>query len=724
MARHAPARPPRFMLLLAATIVITGLYFAQEVLIPLALSVLFCFMLAPVVRYLERWRVGRVPAVVMVTLLSFGAVVGLGYTVAMQLAELGQNLDQYQDNIVSKFKALRPGRDGLFEKVADSVDEIKKEVATSTTAPATQPLEAAADMVAAEADVPRAASAEQVRQEKTNWMTDASRDNPFPVAQVEPKQSALHVLGSYLGLALGPLGTGGLVIVFAFFMLVQREDLRDRLIRLVGYGQLQVTTQALDDASDRISRYLLAQAIVNATYGIAIAIGLWLIGLTIGGNQPSFPNVILWGLLCAVLRFVPYIGPWIAAIFPLAVSLAVYKGFGVFIATGLMFVTIELLSNNIMEPLLYGSSTGLSTLAILVSAVFWTWLWGPVGLLLATPLTVCLVVVGKYVPALHFLDIMLGDEPVLAPHERVYQRLLAMDQEEAEEVASELLKEASLEQVYDTVLIPALALAEQDRHRGRLDEERQQYIRNAMREMIDELAEEQDRRDAAGETSHLTTPTASTASQRLADTISGAAAAVVGKSRLEAGEDTPTVRQPLPMGCTINVACLPSNDEADEIVALMLGKLLERIGFCPVVVSVEKLAGEVVEMIGTERANIVCVSALPPSAVTHSRYLCKRIHRRYPDISMVVGLWGYRGDLKRALDKITCGGTALLETTLSSCIDLIVQQAQPLVFQQTDHVDSPDNVRDRRPDPVQPLNALDPERPSVDRPQPLGHSRI
>jgi hypothetical protein len=497
------------------------------------------------------------------------------------------------------------------------------------------------------------------------------------------------------------LGTLGLVIVFVIFMLLQREDLRNRLIRLVGHGQLHITTTALDDAATRISRYLTAQAIVNGSYGLAIAIGLWLIGLFAGdekaGDPGNFPSLVLWGLLCAILRFIPYIGPWIAAIFPLAVSFAAYHGFGPFIAVGLMFVIIELLSNNIMEPWLYGSSTGMSTIAVIVSAVFWTFLWGPVGLLLATPLTVCLVVLGKYVPQLAFLDVLLGDEPVLSPPERVYQRLLAMDQEEVTDLAQDYMKEKSLEQVYDDMLMPALAMAEQDRHRGRLDDRRQVFIRKALRDVIEELGDTQRQRDEQQERVEQ-----KTLASEAADAVVSAAKGVVdaitpgaksngsgnGKQTtvlkpggsVDVNPDEPKPRTRLPLECVVNVLVLPAHDEADEIIGLMLAQLLDFQGYCATAASVTALAGEMVEMVEKKEASLVAVSAMPPAAVAHSRYLCKRIHAKYPDISMIVGLWSFKGDLKKATDRITCVGTVSVMTTLSEAMDQIHQQVQPMLI--------------------------------------------
>jgi hypothetical protein len=469
--------------------------------------------------------------------------------------------------------------------------------------------------------------------------------------------------------------------------------MRDRMLRLMGSGRINVTTTALDDAATRISRYLTAQAIVNGTYGVAIAIGLWLIGRFVG-DKP-FPSFVLWGLLCAVLRFIPYIGPWVAAAFPIALSLAVYDPITPFLVTVGMFVFIELLSNNLMEPWLYGTSTGMSTVAILVSAVFWTWLWGPVGLLLATPLTVILVVVGKYVPQLRFLDILLGDEPVLDPHVRVYQRLLAGDQEEATELTAEFLKDQSLEQVYDGVLIPALALAEQDRHHGRLDEGRQTFIRQAMRELVDELGDQYRAHVSREELDEIRRAAADTEAAARQDLNAPAASGdgggngstggVSAGSAATAAGDVGTrgyvpIPRTVPKQCRVNVVCLPANDEADEVVGLMLSQLLDLRGYCAFPVSVTKLASEMVETVEAHGAHAVVVSALPPAAVTHSRYLCKRLHGRYPDIKMVIGLWTAKGDLTKARDRITCDGSVHLVTSLADAVTQVGQLAQPVIL--------------------------------------------
>ena len=437
-----------------------SIYFAQEVLIPLALAMIVSFLLTPLCSWLERHVFGRVASVLTVVTGSLLVVVVIGWVVGFQIYHIAEQLPQYTDNIKSKLQWLpKPGQGvmGNVEKTIKSVTETP--ATTQSTMPATT------QSTAIVAPLPPFLT-NKIETPPTAALTEPTTQ-PVPVRVVE-ETSPMELLLGNLGMLLGPLGTAGIVIVFYLFMLLEREDLRDRMIRLIGGGRLTVTTQALDDAATRISRYLMMQSIVNGTYGLAVAIGLWAIGYFFA--DAPFPSVFLWGLLCAVLRFIPYIGPWIGAAFPIALSLAVFPSIHVFFATVSLFVIIELLSNNFMEPLLYGSSTGMSAVAILVAAVFWTWLWGPIGLLLSTPLTVCLVVIGKYVPQLRFLDIMLGDEPVLNPPERVYQRLLALDQEEVIDVVDDYLKERSIEEVYDDILLPAMAMAEQDRHKGRLDD--------------------------------------------------------------------------------------------------------------------------------------------------------------------------------------------------------------------------------------------------------------
>jgi predicted PurR-regulated permease PerM len=735
MARPADitGKSSRFIVMASVCVVVAALYFAQEVLIPLALAVLLCFLLAPLVTRLERYRLGRVASDVFVVCGAAAVLVALGWVVTAQLLNLADRMPQYEGEIIAKVQRVK-GRFGGGGGVTEKLGHVAKEIEQATTRPASQPSTQESATQPAEASAAPAATPQgpgqsdgasrppkdPVRQIVENPVGAAAREvtkappeeappagttktNPLWVVALPAPVSPVKTLGSYVGYVASPLGTAGLVLVFVVFILLQREDLRDRMIRLVGHRDLNVTTAALDDAAGRISRYLLAQAIVNGTYGLAVAIGLWLIGHFVGGE--SFPSFVIWGLLCAVLRFIPYIGPWIAAAFPITLSLAVYHGFGVFIWTTGLFVFIELLSNNLMEPYLYGASTGMSTVAVLVSAVFWTWLWGAVGLLMATPLTVVLVVIGKYVPQMRFLDILLGDEPVLEPPERVYQRLLAMDQEEATELARDYLTEMDLERVYDEVLNPALSLAEQDRHRGRLDEQRQLFIRSAMRDMIEELGDEwrlrQDRTDAeamkeaaaatvaaAKGTGVVDTGSAPVLKQLLPSALTGSdggaqqpgnghPAAASSDAADAPDRHAPAVR--VPKDCTVNVVITPAHDEADDISGLMLAQILEFRGYCASAQSVTKLASELVEAVEKKDAHVVVVSAMPPAAVAHSRYLCKRLHARFPDINMVVGLWTMKGDLKKAKERVTCVEAVQVTTSFKSALAHIGQMAQPVI---------------------------------------------
>src|SRR3954470_19388180 len=434
------------MLVIVAAI----LYVAREVFIPLALAMLLSFSLAPFLGFLVRYKIPRVAAVLVVVITTFMVLGGMGYLVTTQVYDLAKKLPEYQDTVKTKLHSLRPPGGGLLEHASRFFKETSKELEARSNE--TQPGPA----------------------------TAADEQKPLPVEVHSPKPNTLQILKNFLGPAMHPLSIAGIVIIFVIFMLLEKETLLDRFIRLAGTGQLHTTTQALTDAGARVSRYLLMQLIVNVTYGLPIGIGLYFIGV---------PNPLLWGLMATVLRFIPYIGPWLASAIPLLLAFAVDPGWSMLFWTIGLYVVVELISNNAIEPWLYGSSTGLSSLAILVAAVFWTWLWGPVGLLLSTPLTVCLVVLARYFPQLEFLSVLLGDEPVLSEDARFYQRLLAMDLEEAENLAEKYLKEHSLPETFDDMIVPALALSEFDRHRGFLPENKQTFITESTREIIKNLGE-------------------------------------------------------------------------------------------------------------------------------------------------------------------------------------------------------------------------------------------
>ncbi|HWI59017.1 MAG TPA: AI-2E family transporter [Bacillota bacterium] len=544
-------------------IVVAVLYFAREVFIPLALAVLLAFLLAPSVIRLRHWGWGRVPAALSVVLLAFGILGCIVTFMVAQSSDLARKLPGYEENVHKKLEALRSSGGGIINRVSRSIHDFTEELTPAPSAP------------------PQPRSGEEkplpVEVRRSNF-------SPFEVLQ--------KILGSVLSLAL----TAAIVIVFVIFILIEREDLRDRMFRLAGTNRVNVTTQLLDDAAHRVSRYLLAQLIVNVVFGVLAGIGLYFIGV---------PNPVLWGVLAALLRYIPYLGIWIAAIMPAALVFAVEPGWLKVPAVFGLYFGIDLMMYNFVEPLLYGSSTGISPLAILVAAVFWTWLWGAVGLLLATPLTVCVVVIGRHVPRLEFLQVLLSDEPVLSAETRFYQRLLAMDVEEATAVAEEFLKGKSLEALYDEVIIPALSLAEEDRHRGRLDEDRQRFIFQNTRMVIEDLAERADALvtgDAAGKQETLNSPDLQSAAPDAAEAF---------------------------------VLCIPARDEADEIAALMLVQLLNRRGVAAKALSSATLAGESLEEVGRGKPRVACVSAVPPFGYMHARYLCRRLHDQFKEVKVV-----------------------------------------------------------------------------------------
>src|SRR5687768_5625403 len=455
----APVGPSAVLTTIIIVVIVASLYFGRDIFVPLALSILLSFALAPPVRWLHRIHVPRLSSVLIVVTLAFAFILAFCAMIAWQVADLAQQLPAYQQNIESKidnFLKTPPGG-GMFGRASKMIEDIGRKIEEET------------EDAAAESPPDPGQPAEDVK--------------PVAVVVNEPDPNSMQVLRSVVGPLLNPLATAGIVIVFVIFMLLKREDLRDRLIRLLGPRDLSRTTEALDDAARRVGHYLLMQLVVNATYGFPIGVGLWLIGV---------PNPILWGMLATVLRFVPYIGPIIAAFFPLALAIAVDPTWTTFLWAAALVIVIELISNNAVEPWLYGSSTGLSPVAIIAAAIFWTWLWGPIGLLLSTPLTVCLVVLGQHVPQLAFLNVLLGREPVLSPAETLYQRFLVGDPDEATERAEEFLHDHSLEEFYDEVAIGALALAENDRARGALDEDRRARVAESAMLMLDNLSEHED----------------------------------------------------------------------------------------------------------------------------------------------------------------------------------------------------------------------------------------
>jgi predicted PurR-regulated permease PerM/methanogenic corrinoid protein MtbC1 len=594
----------RLLTLTTAAVIISALYFARVMFVPLALAILFTFVLTPVVSLLERIHFPRFIAVslaVVVSVTGFGVI---GWTVGNQLIDVTNQLPFYKSNIREKIDAIRaPGSHNL-DKAANTMKEIGKEIADAPSAPD--------DGVESKS-----------RGSLNSRSTTGQKTSPVQVLQ--PASNPLETLNS----VVTPLGSIIIVIVLTVFMLAGREDLRNRLIGLVGDGHLNLMTQALDDAGSRVSRYLLLQLLINSCFGLVIGLGLYFIGL---------PNALLWGALAAALRFLPYLGSPMAAILPILLSLAIFSGWTRPLETIGLYAVVELLVANVFEPLIYGAQTGISSFAILFAAIFWTLIWGPIGLLLSTPLTVCLVVIGRHVPSLNFLNIMLGDQPVLSPEAHFYQRLLAADQLEAKQVLEDYLKTSTLEELYDSVVIPALALAEQDRHRDDLDDVTERFICHSTKELLEEIGEKS--KEEGGDAEQVAEDSETLAPATLAN----------GKA-----------------GLAFTVVCVPARDEADEIVGIMLAQLLERAGYQAQALAIGTTS-EMLEEVKEAAPDIICISALPPFALLHARDLYKRLRVNNPKARVIIGLWKFGGDPLKAAARLNIGANDKFSASLAQTI--------------------------------------------------------
>ncbi|WP_245451981.1 AI-2E family transporter [Mesorhizobium waimense] len=570
-----------------ATVVaaIAALYFGREVFLPIAIALLLTFALAPVVSALKRIGIPRTPAVIVSVLSAFAALALLSFIVASQVSELAQNIPVYQTNILTKVRSLKETGvgGGIVSRLSRVVERIGQEIERQ------------------EPQLPSAA--------------EAPKREPLPV-EIVARERPLEVLQNLVGPLISPLASAGLIIIVVIFMLLEREDLRDRFIRLVGYGDLHRTTQALQDAGTRVGQYLLMQLVVNIVYAVPIAIGLWILGI---------PNALLWGLLALALRFVPYIGPVIGALLPLFLALAVAPGWSLLLWTAGLFVVMEMLTGNVIEPWLYGSRTGLSPLAIIVAAIFWTWLWGPLGLVLSTPLTVCLVVLGRHVPQFEFLDVLFGNEPVLEPHARLYQRLLAGDPDEATDHAEEMLEEKYLVDFYDKVAIPALLLGEQDRVRGVMDEQQRQQVAASALTLVANL-DDSAQEEAAEE-----------------DELTAADEAATNGGKDAAGE----AEAELPDGTGMSVLCAGGRGELDDAAAAMLAQVLEVQGATVSKASFADMEPAGIRRLELDAVDSVVVGFLNRDSVKHARFLVRRLKRARPALRVGIVFWSEAGNNDR-----------------------------------------------------------------------------
>ena len=582
---NEPSNPLTPWITFAGSVLIIGvLYWAQAVLVPVALAVLISFVLTPPVTWLERW-IGRVPAVLIAVTLVF-AVLGLaGWGLVRQMENLAEELPGYRVNILAKIADVRgAGKGGTVEKLQETIEEIKTDLGKT-------------DAPAGRATAPVMITSELV--------------SGFPAI-------------AWLGPIVGPLGTAALVVVLVIFMLLERRDLRDRLIGLFGQGRLTVTTKAFDEAGSRVSRQLLMQSLASLVYGVVAGLGLYFLGV---------PYPLVWGALGAALRYVPYVGPVIGAGGPILASLAAMPGWAGPLSVMGMFVVLELFTNLVLETALYAGAAGVSQVALLVSVAFWTWLWGPLGLLMATPLTVCVVVLGRHVPGLSSLGTLMADTPALAPEFNYYQRLLARDPSEAADIIERHVKNESWGSVYDALLLPALNYAERDRLERRLSDDEESAVIDATRELLSDAAELMRRQQPPA-------PPAET-------------------------PVLPAPREPL------RVLGYAANGAADELALTMLGHVLADQ---PVVIETTKtrvLASELIAVVRAQGVSVVCIADLPPSPPSKTRYLVKRLHAALPDVRIVVGRWGPPALADDATPALRDAGATLVCATLVETRDYL-----------------------------------------------------
>jgi predicted PurR-regulated permease PerM len=578
-------------LIIAAVILV--LYFARGLIVPFAFALTLSFLLAPAVARLESRRIPRVVAVGIIGVLAFSSVCAVGYVVARQLLDVARNLPAYRLDIQQKIASVHLPVEKSLSNAVTAVEDISGDLAGTATA--------------------------------TNSTPQVSATEAQPVRVVDPNRTQLQSTAELLMRFLRPIGVIGVVIVFTIYLLMKREDLRHRILLLAGMGRINLMTQAIQDAAHRISQYLLFQAAVNVAYGICFGFGLFLIGV---------PNATLWGVLAAILRVVPYVGTATSLIVPLLVSVAISPSWWPPVLILGLFLTLELTCTNFVEPWLFSSRTGISSLALLAMAIFWALLWGWPGLILSTPLTVCIVVMGRYVPQLSFLHTLLGTDAELSAEALFYERLLAMDQREAHSVANRFLKNNSLLQLYDSVLIPALSLVEQDRHQGLLDDVRCNFFFLSIGELIAELTDYRE-------------------------------------------PDSPPAPEPrrlqsAPKQHEFAVVCISANDQADELTSLMLGQLMERTSHQTLLLPGHSVSGEILDTLAREPNTVIFINALPPFAFSQARAICQRVRSHLPHNRIIIGLWNPVEDPDQSseltIERFGSGKPTVIVTSLSQAI--------------------------------------------------------
>jgi predicted PurR-regulated permease PerM len=585
-----------------AVLAITVLYLGKVLLLPLGFAILFAFLLAPVVAMLERFRLPRPIAAMAVILVFAGLLCVATWSLFTQLVAIANDLPTYGGNIAQKMQTLHSPSNSAYSRAQREIEQISNELGIANSTGAIPP-----------------------RSESAAKPLGSSPDHPLQVREVGRPTGRLDQLGGIIE----PATTALLAVVFTFFVLLQREDLRNRLIHLSGDRNLSLLTQAMSDASRRISRYFLLQVAVNVVYGTIVCAALYFIGL---------PHAILFAALALICRFVPYVGAPIAALTPTLLSLAVFSGWTHTAEIFGLFVVLEIITANYVEPRVYGKHTGLSSLAVLIAAAFWTLIWGPVGLILSVPLTVCLVVMGSHIPSLGFLAVLLGDQPVIPPYAAFYQRMLAHDEREASEILQNSLKSESLAAVYDSILIPALTLVEMERQKGELEESTVHFIRTSTSEMVDELGFR-----------------ALEEKNELAQSASAAPNAV------------PTSLVPGPSVPGPSVLVIPVRDGSDDLISTMLTQVLDQAGFHSTCIPIQRI-DETVSAVAEQKPDLVVLSGMPPVAMARANRIFRSLRRANPTLKIIMGIWHYNEDRTKAAQMISRTEDLHISTSLADAI--------------------------------------------------------
>ncbi len=627
VAQAASPDPSRGVTLFVMSVAI--LYFGKEVLVPVTLALLLAFLLAPLVALLRRLRLGRILSVLLGVIVALGVILAVGGVIGTQIAELTTDLPRYAATVEKKVDTVRSYTVGRLSHFADSIGPHgSRPRAPAGSGPAPE---------AVGQPAPQAAAA--ARQQSTSPMEVAER---------------------FLAPVLSPLATFGIVFVVAVFALLQREDLRDRLIRLVGSDDLHRTTLAMDDGARRLSKYFLTQLSINASFGVVVGLGLLLIGV---------PNPVLWGILSGLLRFVPYVGSLLSALLPMALAAAVEPGWSMVLWTLALYVVVEGVTGQVIEPMVYGHSTGLSPFSVVVAAIFWSWVWGPVGLILSTPLTLCLVVMGRHVKRLEFLDVMLGDRPALTPVESFYQRILAGDADEAQDHAELLLKERSLCTYYDEVALKGLQLAATDSQRGVLGTEQLDRVKATVKVLVDGLADHDDVQPppSASDDGAVVRPE----DEREVPKNPDPASVAPSEGAVPAAWRAPSA-----------VLCIAGRGPLDEAASAMLVQLLGKHGMGARLVTYAEVTRDRIDSLDVQSATMACISYLDISgSPAHLRYLIQRLRRRMPKgAPLLVGLWPSEDSaVKDPAVRAQVGAdyfTSSLAEAVSSCVHAAEQPAQ------------------------------------------------